>query len=85
MPVLPEIKTIPQIRQFKTIQEPDMMRKTVFSLDREGEVDTLMSPRPPTGHQLNPLIVNRMNVRYKKNGGPVQRSILGQPALFNDR
>jgi hypothetical protein len=25
------------------------LRKTVFSMDRDIEVDTMMSPRPPTG------------------------------------
>ena len=61
------------------------MRKTVFSLDRETEVDTLLSPRPPTGQQLNPLIVNKMNVRFKNNGRPIQRSILGQDTMFSER
>lgn len=60
------------------------MRKTVFSIDRDKEVDTLLSPRPPTGQMLNPLILNRMNIRFDNNGKPVQRSLLGQPKLFND-
>ena len=44
----------------------------------------MLSPRPPTGQQLNPMIQNRMKIRYDPRGKPMKRSMIGQAHIFQD-
>lgn len=52
-------------------QRDKKAKKTIFSIDTNEEVDKMLSSRPPTGLQLNPLIVNRMNIRFDESGIPM--------------
>jgi hypothetical protein len=58
------------------------MRKSVFEMDADENVDKFLACRPPTGLQLNPLQHERMNIRYDSKGNPMQRTLLGQPSQF---
>ena len=51
-------------------------------LDIATQIDRIMSPRPPTGTQLNPLVA--MGVRFDRKGAPLKRTIMGSPKIFQD-
>lgn len=42
----------------------------------------MLSPRPPTGLILNPLMSNALRVKFDHAGTPVQRSIIGKIDMF---
>jgi hypothetical protein len=58
-----------------------MIRKAK-NLQAAREIDSMLSPRPPTGLVLNPLMMNTLSVKFDNRGSPLQRSILGKVELF---